>query len=296
MRRIFLFLLSAGLVGGALFWWATRPQPLEAADVDALMALDADAERGAAVFWAGGCAACHIAPGADDADAPVLSGGQQFETAFGTFSAPNISPDPDHGIGAWGRVEFANAMMRGISPQGAHYYPAFPYTAYAKAELQEMVDLQAFIATLPPSDAVAPDHDLAFPFTIRRGIGLWKRRYLREDWVLDGALSPELERGRHLVEALAHCAECHTPRDAFGGLDRSAWMAGAADPSGSGRIPAIHPDDLDWSAEDIALYLDSGFTPDFDVAGGSMAAVVRAMSRLDAEDRAAIAAYLLALE
>ncbi len=296
MQRVAVFAIGLALLAGAGFWWLTRPQGLDDADIATLMALDADPERGAGVFWAGGCAGCHSAPGAEDDDAPVLSGGQRFETEFGVFIAPNISPHPDHGIGTWGRAEFANAMMRGISPQGAHYYPAFPYTAYALADLQEIADLQAFIATLPPSDAVAPEHELAFPFTFRRGIGLWKARYLGEDWVLQGDLSPEVERGRHLVEALAHCAECHTPRDSFGGLDRAAWMEGAPNPSGDGRIPGITPGALGWSRQDIALYLESGFTPEFDVAGGSMAAVVRAMARLTPADRDAIAAYLLALE
>ena len=296
MQRTAAVLTGGVVLAVAAFWWLTRPEPLDADTIDRLQALDTDPLRGEAVFWAGGCAGCHIAPGADDDDRPVLSGGQRFETAFGVFVAPNISPDPDHGIGGWDRAGFANAMMRGISPQGTHYYPAFPYAAYARAELQDMADLQAFMATLPASDAVAPDHELAFPFGFRRGIGLWKWRYLRADWVLAGELSDEEQRGRYLVEALAHCAECHTPRDAFGGLRRDAWMEGAPNLSGRGRIPAITSDALGWSQQDIALYLESGFTPSFDVAGGSMAAVVRAMARLDPAARESIAAYLLALD
>ncbi len=296
MRR--LALAVAVLAGGAAvtFWWLTRPEPLDAATLEALAALEADPARGEAVFWASGCAACHVEPEAEDADRPVLSGGQRFETAFGAFIAPNISPDTDHGIGGWTRAEFANAMLRGISPSGQHYFPAFPYSAYIRAKLQDVADLHAFIETLPESNMPNAAHDLGFPFTLRRGLGLWKRLYLTDDWVMEEVPTPELERGRYLVEALSHCAECHTPRDRLGGLNTAAWMEGGPNPSGRGRIPDITPDGLGWSAEEIALYLDSGFTPDFDVAGGTMAAVVRAMARLEAEDRAAIAAYLRALD
>lgn len=109
------------------------------------------------------------------------------------------------------------------------------------------------------------------------------------------APTPELERGRYLVEALGHCAECHTPRNAFGGLDKANWMGGAPNPSGEGRIPNITPAALRWNAAEIAEYLKSGFTPEFDSAGGSMAAVIRNTSQLTDSDRAAIAAYLAAL-
>lgn len=296
MRR--LALVAAVLAGAAAtaFWWLTRPEPLDAATLDRLESLDADPARGAGVFWASGCAACHIAPDAGDSDRPALSGGQRFDTPFGTFVAPNISPDTEHGIGGWTRAEFATAMLLGVSPSGQHYYPAFPYTAYVRAGLQDVADLHAFITTLPESDAPNAGHELAFPFTLRRGLGLWKRLYLTDAWVMTDAPTPELERGRYLVEALSHCAECHTPRDRLGGLDRAQWMRGGPNPSGRGRIPDITPGGLGWSAEDIALYLDSGFTPTFDVAGGTMAAVVRAMARLEPADRAAIAAYLLHLD
>ncbi|MCC5985283.1 MAG: cytochrome c [Rhodobacteraceae bacterium] len=296
MRRLALMAAVLAGIAAAAFWWLTRPDPLDAATLERLEALDADPARGAGVFWAGGCAACHIAADAEDTDRPVLSGGQRFDTPFGSFLAPNISPDTGHGIGGWTQAEFANAMLRGISPAGQHYYPAFPYPAYLRATLQDVADLQAFIETLPESDTANRPHDLGFPFSVRRGLGLWKRLNMDDGWVMADAPTPELERGRYLVEALAHCAECHTPRDRSGGLDRAQWMRGAPNPAGRGRIPDITPGGLGWSAEDIALYLDSGFTPTFDVAGGSMAAVVRAMARLEPADRAAIAAYLLALD
>ena len=158
-----------------------------------------------------------------------------------------------------------------------------------------MVDLKAYLDTLPASDTVAPEHELSFPFTLRRGLALWKWLNLDADWVLTDAATPQVERGRYLVEAMGHCAECHTPRDVTGGLDRKAWLTGAPNPTGQGRIPGITPGQLDWSESDIAYYLESGFTPDYDSAGGDMAQVVANLARIPAEDRAAIAAYLKAL-
>jgi mono/diheme cytochrome c family protein len=144
---------------------------------------------------------------------------------------------------------------------------------------------------------VAP-HTLGFPWSIRRGIGAWKRRYLDTEPMPPVASPTPVERGRRLVEGAGHCGECHTPRDRFGGLIRARWLAGAPNPDGKGRVPNITPggDDISaWSAADIAYYLESGFTPDFDTVGGPMVAVQENMAKLTDEDRAAIAAYLKAL-
>ncbi|WP_425091379.1 c-type cytochrome [Tropicimonas sp. S265A] len=253
-----------------------------------------DPVPGEAVFWAAGCASCHKAPDAKGDDALVLSGGQRLVTEFGTFVVPNISSHPTAGIGNWTLDTFARAMTQGVSPEGNHYYPAFPYTAYALMTDTDVANLFAYMTTLPASDAVHPDHDLSLPYNIRAGLGLWKR--LNGDPGFVGPTGTDtLERGRYLVEALAHCAECHTPRDSFGRLEKSAWMAGAPNPSGQGRIPNITPGTLRWSAGDIAYYLETGFTPDFDSAGGHMASVITNMQQLTAEDREAIAAYMLLL-
>jgi mono/diheme cytochrome c family protein len=281
------------VAGGAVGWWLTAPDLLPD---DYLTAHSGDAAAGESVFIAAGCASCHTAPGAEYVEGPpVLAGGQRFETAFGTFIAPNISTDPDHGIGGWSDQQLVNAIQRGISPGGAHYYPAFPYTAYARATAQDMADLVAYMRTLPAEATPSRPHEVGFPFNIRRSLGGWKMLFADEDWVVTGDLDPRVERGRYLVEALGHCGECHTPRNALGGLDRGNWLTGAENPDGEGRIPGITPAELGWSAPDIAAYLESGFTPDFDTAGGSMVAVIENTSRLPEEDRAAIAAYLTAL-
>ncbi len=255
-----------------------------------------DATNGELVFHAGGCASCHAAPGAVGGAKLVLAGGIGLDTPFGVFHAPNISSDAKHGLGAWSGANFALAMLKGVSPDGAHYYPAFPYTQYARMTDGDVADLWAYMKTLPASVAPSKDHDLALPFTVRRGLGLWKMLHLDPLPVTMPSDDPVIERGRYLVEGPGHCAACHTPRDMTGGLDLTRWMGGAPNPSGKGRIPAIDAAGLaDWSASDIAYALESGFTPDFDSLGGSMADVVENMARLPAADREAIAAYLKTL-
>jgi len=295
MRRWPLLLGLAVAAGAAGFWLLTRPASLTAGIQQALAAHSADPVRGEAVFWAAGCAGCHAAPGiafnAPLEERLVLSGGRRFETGFGTFVAPNISTDTDAGIGGWALEEFARAMMLGVSPTGAHYYPAFPYRAYAGATPQDVADLWAFWQSLPADATASQPHDLPAPLTLRRGLGLWKHLAARAA-PPPAPEDPVLARGHYLVETLAHCAECHTPRDRLGRLDPAQWMAGAPNPSGQGRIPAIPPEG--WSAEDIEAYLFSGFTPEFDVVGGSMADVVVQIAQLPESDRQAIAAWLLA--
>ena len=252
-----------------------------------------DAENGALVFAAMGCASCHMAPDTDDR--AVLAGGKAFASDFGTFYAPNISTDPDYGIGAWSDREIATAVLHGTSPDGQHYYPAFPYGSYIHADRQDVVDLIAHLRTLNPADTPSLPHDVGFPFNIRASLGGWKLLFANDDWVMDGDLTPEIARGRYLVEGLGHCGECHTPRNALGGLQRNAWLAGAPISGGEGRTPDLRPENLQWSSENIVNYLKSGFTPEFDTAGGEMVDVIANTSQLPDSDLAAIAAYLLAL-
>lgn len=290
MKKTLTVLTLVGLAAIAAGLFATRPRTI---DAERFAGLKADAENGEAVFWAGGCASCHKAEGSDDSLA--LPGGRRFVTQFGTFVAPNISSDPTHGIGGWTLPQFASALVEGTSPEGEHYYPSFPYTTYARMTDQVVADLWAFMQTLPPESRENESHDLDFPFNIRLTLGGWKLLFLNDDWVLADASDPQLERGRYLVEALGHCAECHTPRNLLGGLDTAHWMAGAPNPSGKGTIPGIAPGKLDWEAKDIAYYLETGFSPDFDTAGGEMVEVIANMARLSPEDRAAIGAYIKAI-
>ena len=279
-------------LAGAAFLWMTAPKKI---GPEALAGLEADVEHGARVFLQGGCASCHSAPDATRETRFVLAGGRRFDSPFGTFVAPNISPHPEAGIGDWQPVDLVNAMRFGTSPDGAHYYPVFPYTAYQNATGQDIVSLFAYLQTLPPDPTPSAKHDVSFPFNIRLGLGAWKLLFLRPGWVLENPPSPEAERGRYLVEALGHCGECHTARNALGALDRSRWLAGAPNPVGKGRIPNITPAKLDWSDLDLMTYFKQGFTPDFDTVGGSMAEVVENLSELPDEDLKAIIAYLRAI-
>jgi len=290
--RIIGGLLALGLTGAGALWLLARPQPLDAA---AVAGLTGDVARGEQVFWAAGCASCHMAAEAEGAAQLVLAGGQRFVSDFGTFVAPNISQDPEHGIGGWTLLELANALKRGVSPDGAHYFPALPYAAYARMAMQDVADLHRFLQTLPADATPSQPHALSFPFDRRAAVGLWKLLFLREDWVVDGELTPTAARGRYIVEALAHCGECHTPRNLLGGLDRGRWLQGAPNPSGEGRVPDITPATLGWSAPDIVQYLTTGFTPEFDSVGGHMAHVVTNLARLPEADRQAVAQYLLEL-
>lgn len=288
------------LIAGAGAWWLTSPQPIGADDLP-LHAPDAAA--GERVFWAGGCASCHATPVDGKrarGDARLqLGGGAELDTPYGIFRAPNISSHPEDGIGGWSMLEFVNAMQRGVSPDGRHYYPSFPYTSYVRMPVEDVMDLRAYLDTLPAVEGRIDDHELDFPWTLRRGIGAWKRRYLDAGAVVTDAGAESLvERGRMLVEGAGHCGECHTPRDAFGGLALERWLAGAPSLEGSGRVPNITPageEIAGWSQADIAYYLESGFTPDFDTVGGSMVSVQENMAQLTPADREAIAAYLKSL-
>ena len=294
MRKLIAGAVVLAALGATGFWILSAPRPLPAeaiADV-----ADAAADRGERVFWAAGCASCHAGPQAEGEGRLELAGGLELATPFGTFVAPNISSHEEDGIGAWSVTEFANAMQRGISPDGRHYYPAFPYASYARMTSGDVSDLYAFMKTLPAVEGTAPPHKVGFPFNVRRGLGLWKLLYLRDQPVvaLTDDAGDALRRGKYLVEGPGHCGECHTPRDVFGGTQYDRWLAGAPAPVGDGTIPNITPggDVGEWSEIEIADYLETGFTPDFDSAGGEMVSVIKNLANLPAEDRAAIAAYL----
>lgn len=292
MNRILFAIAVLALIGLAGFLLITQPRNSSLEDLNGLTG---DVARGETVFWAAGCASCHMAPKATGAAQTVLSGGQKFASPFGSFLAPNISSDPVHGIGGWTLIELAHTLRDGVSPSGQHLFPALPYSAYNKMAAQDLVDLKTFLDTLPASSEPSQPHQVGFPFNIRRSLGVWKLLFVSDAWVIDGDLAPEQTRGRYIVEALAHCGECHTPRNALGGLERSRWLAGAPNPEGKSAIPNITPAKLDWSQAEIVTYLTTGFTPDFDSAGSLMSHVVDNMARLPIADVQAVAAYLKAV-
>jgi mono/diheme cytochrome c family protein len=296
LRQLIIALAMVGVVAAVAAWFLSAPAPLGA---DALASVPAgDASRGELVFSAAGCSSCHARPGSPDEARLELAGGLELDTPFGVFVAPNISQHPQDGIGGWSVADLANAMKRGVSPGGSHYFPSFPYTSYARMELGDIADLHAYMATLPAIAGAAPDHRIGFPFNVRRAMGLWKLLFFDESPVVQVAgASSAVERGRYLVEGPGHCGECHTPRNLVGGADTSRWLGGAPAAEGSGSVPNISPsgDFASWTEADIVNLLETGFTPEFDSVGGQMALVVKNTARLPAEDRQAIAAYLKAV-
>ena len=265
-----------------------------------------DLKNGRTMFFAGGCASCHAAPASERCDDPkikdefVLAGGRCLKTDFGTFYVPNISPDKESGIGGWTDAQFIKAMREGISPDGRHYYPAFPYTSYQRMSDKDLTDLKAFIDTLPPVKSKVPEHKLALPFRFRPGLGLWKWMYLDgKRFKPDPNKSEKLNRGAYLVEGPGHCGECHSPRDLFGGIIEDKKFSGGPNPEGEGIIPNITPHKTgiaDWTEKHIIDALETGLTPEFDTFGGSMVKVQENLAKLSAEDRAAIAAYIKSLK
>jgi mono/diheme cytochrome c family protein len=302
MRRLLAAAVILGILGATTFYILTMPRTVDAA---ALPNHTPDLANGETMFYAGGCSSCHAAPASekcDDhktADKHKLAGGRCLVTGFGTFYVPNISPDPETGIGGWSDIDFVNAMVRGVSPKGAHYYPAFPYTSYQRMRYGDLLDLKAFLDTLPAVKSQVPDHDLALPFRWRRSLGLWKLIYLDgKPFSAPPGADEKLSRGAYLVEGPGHCGECHSPRDALGGTLEDTNYSGAPAPEGKGYIPNITPDKTgigDWSEDDIVEALSSGFTPSFDSFGGTMVAVQENLAKLPPEERVAIAAYLKSL-
>ena len=251
--------------------------------------------NGLTTFNAAGCSSCHAVPG--QPDRLRLGGGLAIPSPFGTFYAPNISPDPADGIGRWTEAEFVRAVTEGVSPAGYHYFPAFPYTSYQHAMKADIRDLFAYLKTLAPVSGKVRGHDVPFPFNIRRNIGIWKWLFMDgKPFVPEAARPANWNRGAYLAGSLGHCAECHSPRNFLGGIIASQRFAGGPNLEGEGWVPNITQRGIgDWSEKDIAYFLETGELPDGDSVGGAMVRVIRNISQLGPEDRAAIAEYLKSL-
>jgi mono/diheme cytochrome c family protein len=290
-RRTVPLAIVAAIAGAGLFWFITTPGTVPAS---ALPAHKPIPENGKEMFYAGGCTSCHAIPG--DADKTRLGGGLGLKSPFGTFYAPNISSDPNDGIGKWSEADFVTAMRKGTSPDGRHYFPAFPYTSYQRMPLADLRDLLAYLKTLPAVQGKVRDHDVPFPFNVRRLLGGWKFLFLWSE-ADDGSDSASVwKRGEYLVNGPGHCAECHSPRNLLGGIVSSQRFAGGPNPEGEGWVPNITQQALkDYSLKDIDYLLETGNTPDGDSVGGAMTAVIRNTSQLSAYDRNAIAVYIKSL-
>ena len=292
MKKLFVLIAACAVLGLAAFWFLTMPQTVTAA---ALGAHTPDLANGKTMFQIGGCASCHATPKQEDRTR--LGGGLALGSPFGTFYPSNISPDPRDGIGTWTEAQFVTALHKGTSPRGSHYYPAFPYTSYQRLTVADTLDLFAYLKTLPPVRGRVRDHELSFPFNIRRLLGGWKLLFLDgAPFKSDPAQSAQWNRGAYLVNGPGHCAECHSPRNALGGIESGQRFTGGPAADGQGGVPNITQFKLkDWSVEDIAETLDTGMTPDADRVGGSMVDVIRNTSQLSPADREAMATYIKSL-
>jgi mono/diheme cytochrome c family protein len=292
LRKLILLGVAAFVVGVAAFWFLTIPQTVAAS---ALLAHTPDLANGKTLFNVGGCASCHASPG--EKSRTRLGGGLALKTPFGTFYPPNISSDAKDGIGAWSEAQFVTAMKKGTSPRGTHYYPAFPYSSYQRISDDNILDLFAFLKTLPPVQGRARDHDLPFPFNVRRFVGVWKFLFLDgQSFKDDPSKSRQWNNGAYLVNGPGHCAECHSPRNLLGGIIEHQRFGGGPDAEGKGWVPNITQKALaNWSVKDIAYLLETGTTLDGDSVGGSMADVVRNTAQLSDDDRLAIATYIKSL-
>lgn len=253
--------------------------------------------HGALLAAIGGCANCHTAKGG-----AAFAGGDALITPFGTFYAPNITPDKEAGIGGWSTADFVRALQQGRSPSGEPYYPALPYTSYTNMSAEDLADLKAYLGTVPPSSRASTPHVLAFPFNQRWALRLWQWAFFTPgSWKPQAGRSAEWNRGAYLVEGPGHCEECHTPRNRAGALDRTCAYAGGPAPTESGgKIPNISGDPGiglgKWTAADLTTLLTLGMTPKGDFIGGEMAKVVNnGTSKLPAPDLAAIVTYLKSL-
>jgi mono/diheme cytochrome c family protein len=254
-----------------------------------------DAKRGAYLVKAGGCVGCHTEA---KKDATPFAGGRALKTPFGVFYGPNITPHPSAGLGRWSEADFVRAMRLGLRPDGAHYFPAFPYPSFTRINDADLRDLWAYLRTLPASAQPSRAHDLRFPFGWRFLVAGWKWLFFTPGpFAPDPRQSPQLQRGAYLVEALGHCGECHTARNFLGGPRRDRFLAGTAKGPEGDRIPNLTPARLKkWGDAELKGFLQTGLTPDGDVAAETMGEVIRnTTAELTPADLAAMIAYLRAL-
>ena len=293
LRKLIILAVILGVIGLGVFWVVTIPKTVT--DSELSRQYIANLANGKEMFYAGGCPACHAVPGHEDRTR--LGGGLGLKSPYGTFYAPNISPDPQDGIGLWSAAEFVTAVMKGTSPEGTHYFPAYPYPSYQRMKVEDVRDMFAFLRTLPPVKGKVRDHDVQFPFNIRRLLGGWKFLFLDgKPFTPDPAQSAQWNRGAYLVNGPSHCAECHSPRNVLGGIVSGQRFAGGPNIEGEGWIPNITQKGIgSYSAKDIAYLLKTGDMPDGDSVGGAMTAVIRNTSQLTDEDRAAMATYIKSL-
>jgi mono/diheme cytochrome c family protein len=287
-----------GAITGLAFWRLTTPSPVTAA---AIPAHQADLGNGKRMFQAGGCLGCHRPPEGEPAADPGLpSGGAPFVTPVGTFYPGNLTPDGKTGLGGWSAVDFVNAMWLGLSPAGTHYFPAFPYTSYRSMTIGDLLDLRAWLMSLPAVSAPPREATVPLARLARRTVGLWKRMaFRRPPYSPEAGRDPSWERGAYLVNSPGHCGECHTPKNWLMIADEGRHLAGGPHPAGEGKVPSLRgllARKKYKDVSDLTLALQNGETLGYeDLSSGGMAAIQEELARLPESDVRAISEYLLSL-
>jgi mono/diheme cytochrome c family protein len=288
MSRHLLDKRAARVVLAVAYLVAAAP-PAATADRDAVA-------RGAYLAGAAGCDRCHT----DGEQGQPYAGGRLLATPFGTIPTPNITPDLATGIGRWSMADFGRALRWGIAPDDSHYVPAFPYLFYNRLIDGDLADLKAFLDSLPAvsrpdlkgagSTALIPRAQAALAVVATPFPGPWRPEPDKDE---------VRNRGGYLVASVGRCGDCHTPRTWLGAPDPERFLAGVPAEPGGKKVPNITPDPQtgigNWSEDDIVGVLTDGHTPDFDFVGGAMNEIVKNTARLTAEDRRAIAVYLLSI-
>ena len=293
MKRIFIAAGALGVVvaisAACFFFWPALIEPVHATQVQptgsALVA------KGEYLTKAADCAACHTAPGGQP-----FAGGRAFKLPFGTIYSTNITPDLQTGIGQWSDAEFVRALHRGIGKNGEDLYPALPYTAYALLSTDDVVAIRAYLSTVRPVSLRNTDNTLAFPFNQRYVLRAWKLLFMpTRQWEPSAAHDAAWNRGSYLAEALAHCGDCHTPRNLMFATKSGRKYAGAVvDGWKAYNITSDSETGIGaWSDAEIEQYLSSGHAPAHGSAGGGMGeAIDLSLRHLSSEDIAALTRYL----
>jgi mono/diheme cytochrome c family protein len=259
---------------------------------------DEAVKRGAYLFAAADCAGCHTDV---KNNGQPLAGGRPLATPFGTFYGPNITPDPQYGIGAWTEAQFHRALREGMAPGSTHLFPVFPFPSFTGLTDADIADLYAYLKAQQPVAQANKPHEVTPPFGFRFGLVFWRLLFFDEGpWQPDPSRDAVWNRGSYLATAVAHCGECHTPRNFMGAMKTSRAFSGNPQGPDGQRAPNITPDPEKgigkWSFEDIETVLKTGQLPYFDYVGSGMAEVVKGTSQLTDEDRHAIAVYLKSLK
>lgn len=294
LNRLLLWLLgSLILIGLGLAGYLFLAVPQQHRSLDQIQG---DAQRGAYVARVANCVACHTIKNAGESG--FLAGGEAIETPFGEFFGPNITPDPEYGIGTWNLNQFANSLINGISPNGNHYYPAFPFTFYARLSNQDIVDLWAYMQSVAAVSNPSEPHRIGWPFNQRFLMAPWKTLFFTPGLLqTNEGKSESWNRGMYIVKGPGHCGACHSPRGPLGNIDSTDSLTGSTLGADDESVPAIDPKSLlesDWTEDDLFWVLQMGFLPDGDVIGSSMAEVVdNSTGHLTDDDLRAIAEYLV---